>query len=74
MRAGLCPLWSACYSEPCATHGGAVHGGEAEELRAGIEGLLRSEDHAGTLRLELQKLLDRVDARDSLAYREATDT
>lgn len=46
------------------------HGAEAEELRAGIEHII----HQGNVDVsDLQRLLDRVDARDSLAYREATD-
>jgi hypothetical protein len=48
-----------------------VHGGEAEELRAGIEKLIaldsRVDAHA------LQHLLDHVDARDSLAFLERRD-
>lgn len=44
-------------------------GHEAEELRAGIEALISKAD--GTVTVEdLQGLLDRVDARDSLAYLE----
>jgi hypothetical protein len=67
---------------PCARHGGAVHGQEAEELRAGVEQILRNtdgvrEDEAAFVLPELRKsllfLLDHVDARDSLAFREATD-
>ena len=66
----------------CSQHYGAVHGQEAEELRAGIEQILRNtsdvEDDAApdvlrALRKSLIFLLDRVDARDSLAFREATD-
>lgn len=67
---------------PCERHGGTVHGQEAEELRAGIEQILRNtdgvrEDEAAFVLPELRKallfLLDHVDARDSLAFREATD-
>ena len=66
----------------CDQHYGAVHGQEAEELRAGIEQILRNtsdvEDAAApdvlsALRKSLIFLLDRVDARDSLAFCEATD-
>ena len=66
----------------CDRHGGAVHGQEAEELRAGVEQLLRNtagvrEDEAAFVLPELRKslifLLDHVDARDSLTFREATD-
>lgn len=66
----------------CERHGGAVHGQEAEELRAGVEQILKNtsgsrDDEAlfvlRTLRRSLIFLLDRIDARDSLAFREATD-
>jgi hypothetical protein len=69
---------------PCDRHGGAVHGQEAEELRAGVEQILRNtsdvDDDAVSdvlhvlrgLRKSLIFLLDRIDARDSLAFREAT--
>jgi hypothetical protein len=66
----------------CERHLGAVHGQEAEELRAGIEQILRNtadvrEDEAAyvlpALRKSLLFLLDHIDARDSLAFREATD-
>jgi hypothetical protein len=65
----------------CDRHGGAVHGREAEELRKGIEQCLRntvdvrSDDAAVVLagfRKSLYFLLDHVDARDSLAFLEAT--
>jgi hypothetical protein len=67
---------------PCEKHGGAVHGKEAEELRAGVEQILRDTagahddddvHHVRELRASLIRLLDRVDARDSLAFLEATD-
>lgn len=66
----------------CDRHGGAVHGQEAEELRAGVEQILRNTSAVGDedasdvlrgLRKSLVFLLDRIDARDSLAFREATD-
>ena len=65
----------------CVKHGGAVHGREAEELRAGVERLLGNsadgDDEAHIALEELHKalffLLDHVDARDSLAFLEATD-
>ena len=66
----------------CAQHHDAVHGQEAEDLRAGIEQILRNtsdvEDAAApdvlrSFRKSLIFLLDRIDARDSLAFREATD-
>lgn len=68
---------------PCPVHADQRHGKEAEELRAGIEDLLkRYEEHNGDetltetleayegLRGDLQALLDDVDARDSLAFLE----
>ena len=67
---------------PCARHGGAVHGQEAEELRVGVEQLLKNisdvDDGDGAsvlqaVRKALIFLLDVIDARDSLAFREATD-
>jgi len=65
---------------PCDRHGRAIHGREAEELRSGIEQILRQyEQHAdsdfeyNSLRRSLRALLDEVDARDSLAYLEKKD-
>lgn len=67
---------------PCEEHGGAVHGQEAEQLRAGVERILRStamvsEDDAAFVleasRRSLIFLLDSIDARDSLSFREMTD-
>lgn len=67
---------------PCDRHGGAVHGREAEELRRGIERILRNFDlsecvdpprvEQAMLR-ELHRLLDEVDARDSVAFLEKRD-
>ena len=66
----------------CERHGGAPHGQEAEELRAGVEQILentadvRPEDEKevfAAMRKSLIFLLDRIDARDSLAFCEATD-
>ncbi len=55
----------------CREHCGIVHGREAETLRAGVEDLLSVEPADGTVQArDLQDLLDRVDARDSLAYLE----
>lgn len=50
----------------CPVHDGAMHGGEAEELRKGVEDII----HAGnwdqrTARSQLIALLDRVNARDA---------
>ncbi|NUP12928.1 MAG: hypothetical protein HOW73_43365 [Polyangiaceae bacterium] len=47
-----------------------LHGEEAEELRAGIEKLITETSDSGW-RITLQRLLDEVDARDSLAYLDA---
>lgn len=58
--------------KPCLEHG-FIHGGEAEELRAGIEAILRKWCDDEDAYDALSKLLDDVDARDSLAFREATD-
>jgi len=69
-----CPV----YKEPCHEHG-FQHGAEAEELRAGIEKIIKRFDEAVdtddlmAIKDKLQRLLDRVDARDSLAYLEAKD-
>lgn len=61
-------------SEPtrCPVHDGLIHGGEAEELRAGIEALLERH-HDKVQRRDLIALLDRVNARDSLAHLERGD-
>jgi hypothetical protein len=58
----------AVYKDGCEEHG-FVHGAEAEELRAGIERLVAKYKRSIPL-LRLVDLLDSVDARDSLAYRE----
>ncbi len=60
------------YSEPCPVHD-FVHGAEAEELRSGIEAALLTTLTFGDGAAVLQQLLDKVDARDSLAYREAQE-
>jgi hypothetical protein len=79
----LVQLSTACVvGLPCERHAGAVHGQEAEELRAGVEQILRNtagvrDGEASFVLPELRKalifLLDHVDARDSLAFLEATD-
>lgn len=63
----------------CAVHGQQVHGGEAEELRKGIEEIVKymdaaedSDDLISGVR-RLKALLEEVDARDSLAYRETVE-
>lgn len=72
MTKPACPIYSAV----CPEHG-FVHGAEAEELRAGIERLIKEADMdpddgvRRTVASELQSLLDSVDARDSLAFLEA---
>lgn len=71
-RAGQCVVGVSC-----AQHGGAVHGREAEELRAGIERIRKDHppDHVGEhiVHAALRRLLDEVDARDSLAFLERGD-
>lgn len=66
-RASKCPL----YDLHCSEHD-FFHGAEASELREGIEALLRDSDakEGPDFRRLLQQLLERVDARDSLAYEE----
>ncbi|MBI4020713.1 MAG: hypothetical protein HY369_00555 [Candidatus Aenigmarchaeota archaeon] len=59
------------YQRFCHEHN-FTHGAEAEELRQGIERLISNAGIRVTTSA-LQRLLDRVDARDSLAFREATD-
>lgn len=68
----------------CAMHAYQKHGKEAEELRKGIEDVIKSlrsaygfcadcggpEDMARAAAYDLENLLDSVDARDSLAYLE----
>jgi hypothetical protein len=51
----------------CEEHSGSVHGQEAEELRAGLELLIRDGDVTES---SVQRLLDHVDARDSLSFLE----
>lgn len=68
VRAGLCLC--SVYSDPCPVHG-FVHGAEAEELRKGIEQIMKHDGDEYGFRRSLQALLDKVDARDSLAYLEA---
>jgi len=61
----------------CAKHHGAIHGHEAEELRAGIEKILAdvdtfhmTADDGYDMHKAVRQLLDEIDARDSLAFRE----
>ena len=58
------------YGKPCPEHG-FFHGAEAEELREGIEAILEHEGDERGFKHSLRALLERVDARDSLAYLEA---
>lgn len=67
-------------SGQCPVHDDQAHGLEAEELRKGIERLEHEYDGGGSDMLDagdvasaLRKLLDDVDARDSLAYRGRRD-
>lgn len=48
-------------------------GREAEELRSGIEDLINEAEEDRVPTSDLQDLLDRVDARDSLAYLQQGD-
>lgn len=64
---------SCVVGRSCAKHGGVVHGQEAEELRAGIEQILSDSWDVREVRKSLLFLLDRIDARDSLTFREMTD-
>lgn len=64
------------FKDSCAEHG-FIHGAEASELREGIEKIIEdygqpeNDTHDGALLDDLQRLLDTVDARDSLARLEA---
>lgn len=59
----------------CRRHANQKHGAEAEELRRGIEQIVANLQHVAgrETRVQLQALLDRIDARDSLSYLEAQD-
>ena len=61
-----CPL----VNRRCEEHE-FIHGAEAEELRSGIEKVIGLANHGldyDELVGELRNLLDKVDARDSLAF------
>lgn len=66
-KQGSCPIDGTMCPEHLFEHGK-----EAEELRAGIEGILEEYEERGEqsrrIRQALQKLLDETDARDSLAW------
>lgn len=68
-----CPDADGALRSECPVHTGSIHGGEAEELRAGIEKLIERYRRGEVPGLALQRLLDRVDARDSLGYLERQD-
>lgn len=59
--------------EGCTLHKHAPHGKEAEELRKGIEKIIAHGPPKGLWATTLQKLLDGVDARDSLAHLRANE-
>jgi hypothetical protein len=72
------PTTRCIIGVPCPDHG-FYHGAEAEELREKLEGLIGEFDNDGDSEEEaagrfvaraLQRVLDEVDARDSLAYLE----
>jgi hypothetical protein len=65
--------------EECPVHHYAKHGKEAEELRQGIDKILMSglgcfDRDCDQYPDALRELLDKVDARDSLAYLERSET
>lgn len=62
-----CPV----FKRYCSEHG-FVHGAEAEELRHGIEKILSDACDEDDFRRELRRLLEQVDARDSVAFLEAS--
>lgn len=70
----LVPRGSRPLRVLCLEHDGFTHGAEAEELRAGIEAVLADselwEGKKGRIGQALQRVLDSVDARDSLAFLE----
>jgi hypothetical protein len=65
---------AAWTTSGCPVHNGSAHGAEAEELRKGIEGIIgHLPDDSRDVRGDLIRLLDRVNARDSLAHLERED-
>jgi hypothetical protein len=69
-------LFDEVENGTCRRHANQKHGAEAEELRRGIERVLKTVEYAAGyqgIRASLQTLLDAVDARDSLAYLESRD-
>ncbi len=78
----LCEILDRLLSAPpaaspdphtCPVHDGELHGAEAEELRAGVEALIEQYMDGAVPSDKLQRLLDRVNARDSLAHLERQD-
>lgn len=63
----------ACViGEYCRRHQ-FIHGAEAEELRAKIDVVLKSTESSGVKRVNIatiQRVLDDVDARDAISWRE----
>ena len=76
-RTRVYPPKSKCYmlDQGCPVHG-YIHGKEAEELREGLKKLLDTAsgdaDEMGVPVHELEDMLDRIDARDSVAWLEAS--
>lgn len=74
---------SCVVGVPCDRHAEVVHGQEADELRSGVEQILANTDDVDDgdachvlreTRKSLTFLLDHIDARDSLAFRETQPT
>lgn len=67
--AGVCPAHGPFDEDDVGRF--LPDGREAEELRAGIEALMEQSTDGMVTTSQLQELLDKVDARDSLSYLEA---
>lgn len=67
-------LVNPAVEQNCPVHTGTIHGGEADELRKGIEEIVNVDprDMRNT-RTMLIRLFDRINARDSLGYLERSD-
>lgn len=72
-EAGQRELRASCPMHVRCSEHDYFHGAEATELREGIEKLIK-ESFSGAQMVQLQRLLDQVDARDSLAYAECAKT
>lgn len=76
-RTRVYPPKSRCYmlDQGCPVHG-YIHGKEAEELREGLKKLIElaqdDADEMGVPVHAIEDMLDRVDARDSVAWLEAS--